>query len=193
MIRLGAVPCSYWADFGHFLPNTLPKRRKNLIDLTFTTPPKLGGFEGWCYFSRIEGQFPKMSCCCLWEKPKLCCLMKAGYSRNEGFQKLEAPNTGWYQMKHFHFSKIEEFWKKWPSLKVTGIFETKNTLKMVGKFSHIQNLHFAKKIVLNDQSSPQHWSEENTAAYMGLPPPTRWSTKGANGQYKDNLDGHLSR
>ena len=65
MIRLGALPCSYWADFGHFLPNTLPKRRKNLIDLTFTTPPKLGGFEGWCYFSRIEGQFPKMSCCCL--------------------------------------------------------------------------------------------------------------------------------
>ena len=32
---------------------------------------------------------------------------------------------------------------------------------------HIQNLHFAKKMVKNDQPSPQQWSEENTAANMG--------------------------
>ena len=35
MIRLGTLPCSYWANFGHFLPNTLPKRRKNLTNLIF--------------------------------------------------------------------------------------------------------------------------------------------------------------
>ena len=58
---------------------------------------------------------------------------------------------------------------------------------------HIQNLHFAKKMVQIDQSSPQQWSEYFTAAYMGLPPPTRWSTQRANGQYKDHLIGQLTR
>ena len=43
-----------------------------------------------------------------------------------------------------------------------------------------------------DQSSPQQWSEYFTAAYMGLPPPTRWSTQRANGQYKDHLVGQLT-
>lgn len=65
-----------------------------------------------------------------------------------------------------------------------GLFLGQNTLKMVGKFSQ-------KK---SKKTNPAlSWSEENTAAYMGLPPPTRLSTKGANGQYKDNLDGQLSR
>ena len=42
-------------------------------------------------------------------------------------------------------------------------------------------------------SSPQQWSEEFTAAYMGLPPPTRWSVQRANGKYKDHLDGQLTK
>ena len=42
------------------------------------------------------------------------------------------------------------------------------------------------------QSSPQQWSEYFTAAYMGSPPPTRWSTQRANGQYKDHLVGQLT-
>ena len=41
-------------------------------------------------------------------------------------------------------------------------------------------------------SSPQQWSEEFTAAYMGLPPPTRWSVQRANGKYKDHLVGQLT-
>ena len=41
-------------------------------------------------------------------------------------------------------------------------------------------------------SSPQQWSEEFTAAYMGLPPPTRWSIQRANGKYKDHLVGQLT-
>ena len=41
-------------------------------------------------------------------------------------------------------------------------------------------------------SSPQQWSEEFTAAYMGSPPPTRWSIQRANGKYKDHLDGQLT-
>ena len=49
-----------------------------------------------------------------------------------------------------------------------------------------------KKLVQIDQSSPQQWSEYFTAAYMGLPPPTRWSTQRANGQYKDHLVGQLT-
>ena len=36
-------------------------------------------------------------------------------------------------------------------------------------------IHFAKKIDQNGHSSPQQWSEQSTDAYMGLPPPTRWS------------------
>ena len=40
---------------------------------------------------------------------------------------------------------------------------------------HIQNLHFAKKLVQIGQCSPQQWSEYFTAAYMGFPPPTRLS------------------
>ena len=41
-------------------------------------------------------------------------------------------------------------------------------------------------------SSPQQWSEEFTAAYMGSPPPTRWSIQRANGKYKDHLAGQLT-
>ena len=41
-------------------------------------------------------------------------------------------------------------------------------------------------------SSPQQWSEEFTAAYMGSPPPTRWSIQRANGKYKDHLVGQLT-
>ena len=41
-------------------------------------------------------------------------------------------------------------------------------------------------------SSPQQESEEFTAAYMGSPPPTRWSIQRANGKYKDHLVGQLS-
>ena len=41
-------------------------------------------------------------------------------------------------------------------------------------------------------SSPQQWSKEFTAAYMGSPPPTRWSIQRANGKYKDHLVGQLT-
>ena len=43
-----------------------------------------------------------------------------------------------------------------------------------------------------DQSCPQQWSELFTAAYRGLPPPTRWSTQIANGKYKDHRVGLLT-
>ena len=33
------------------------------------------------------------------------------------------------------------------------------------------------KLVQNGHSSPQQWSEQSTGAYMGSPPPTRWSTQ----------------
>ena len=42
------------------------------------------------------------------------------------------------------------------------------------------------------QSRPQQWSEYFTAAYMGFPPPTRWSMQRANGKYKDHLVGQLT-
>ena len=46
-------------------------------------------------------------------------------------------------------------------------------------------------MVQNDQHGPQQWSEENTAAYKGSPPPNRLSTQRANDRYKDRLDGQL--
>ena len=57
---------------------------------------------------------------------------------------------------------------------------------------YVQNLHFAKKMVKNNRPGSERWSEENTAAYMGSPPPTRRSRQSANDRYKDHLDGQLT-
>ena len=50
-----------------------------------------------------------------------------------------------------------------------------------------------KPVVQNDQPGPQQWSEGNTAAYIGFPPPNRLSTQRASDRYKDHLDGQLTR
>ena len=77
-----------------------------------------------------------------------------------------------------------QFLEKVPPLKKWPILGAKTPGKCDFEFftasKHIQNLHFAKKLVQIDQSSPQQWSEYFTAAHMGFPPPT-------DDQYKEPM------
>ena len=80
---------------------------------------------------------------------------------NQGFwsfSKIEVQHLWWSHWLLLPKLRARlQFWKKQPPHNDNSPFS-----------SHIRTSHFAtKKMVKKDQPSPQKWSEENTAAYMG--------------------------
>ena len=66
-----------------------------------------------------------------------------------------------------------------PYEKKTALSGGKTKKKLPNFFLRLCDTHkkyiLQKKFGQNGHSSPQQWSDQSTDAYMGLPPPTRWS------------------
>ena len=94
-------------------------------------------------------------------------LQKWGAPFNFGKMAIPQSNGLFWGLKHFNFSHPHR-----PNIYKICILQ--------------------EEMVQNDQPSPQQWSEDNTAANMGSPPPTRWWLQRSNSLYKEHLDGQLT-
>ena len=123
-------------------------------------PPKLAVFGGSRHFPKIEGPFPKIE--------------------GQDFERI------WLAAHHDHSSTKElafqklrarpSIFGKGPSPKNRSIKGAKTPQKCTNFFHSSLRytiFTFCKKMGQNGHSSPQQWSEQFTAAYMGFPPPTR--------------------
>ena len=148
--------------------------KKNIVVQIYFNPLKSGGFYRE-YFLKLRGSV----FVCDWPtaiKRPPSILKKALFT--EGSSKsAEAAKAMGHKRCPLILENTPQFWKTdypWKMQAILGLRKLQKWLKLFPP-SQIHIIRFAKKkLVKNDQPSPQRWSEGNTAAYVGSSPPTRY-------------------